>query len=61
MVGGSQMYGQQQDFRSWWSVDLTKNLTKNLQAELEIGQRFQDNSLGFERSLITAGTGIRIV
>jgi hypothetical protein len=48
------LYGQEQDFRSWWSVDLTKDLTKNLQAELELGQRFQDNSLGYERSLVTA-------
>ncbi len=45
---------QEQDFRSWWSIDLTKNLTKSLQAELELGQRFQDNSLGYERSLVTA-------
>lgn len=49
------MFGQEQDFRSWWSVDLTKDLTKNLQADLELGQRFQDNSLGYDRSLVTAG------
>jgi hypothetical protein len=49
------LYGQEQEFRSWWSVDLTKGLTKNLQAELELGQRFQDNSLGYDRSLVTAG------
>jgi len=36
-------------------VDLSKDLTKNLQVELELGQRFQDNSLRYERSLITAG------
>jgi hypothetical protein len=55
LVAGNPLFGQEQDFRSWWSIDLTKDLTKNLQAELEIGQRFKDNSLGFERSLITAG------
>ena len=55
LVAGSNLYGQEQDFRSWWSVDLTKNITRNLQAELELGQRFQDNSLGYDRSLVTAG------
>ncbi len=54
LSAGSQLFGQEQDFRSWWSIDLSKNLTKNLQAELDFGQRFQNNSLGYERSLVTA-------
>jgi hypothetical protein len=54
IISVSNLNGQEQDFRSWWSVDLTKDLTKNLQAELELGQRFQDNSLGYERTLVTA-------
>ncbi len=52
---GSSLYGQQQDFRSWWSIDFTKSLTDKLLAEVELEQRFQDNSLGYDRSLLTAG------
>lgn len=61
LLAGSQLFGQEQDFRSWWSIDLSKDLTKNLQAELELGQRFQNNSLGYERSLVTAGLEYELI
>jgi hypothetical protein len=44
---------QYQDFRSWWSIDLSKDLSKDLKAGLEIGQRFKENSLAYDRSLAT--------
>lgn len=55
MIAGGQLFGQEQDFRSWWSIDLRKDLTKKLQAGLDLGQRFENNSLGYDRSLVTAG------
>lgn len=45
--------GQYSDFRSWWSVDLNKRLTNDLDAGLEIGQRFYENSLKYDRTLAT--------
>lgn len=47
--------GQYQDFRSWWDVDVSKDLTKDLQASLDFSQRFKSNSLRYDRSLLTAG------
>lgn len=47
--------GQYQDFRTWWDVDVSKDLTKDLQASLDFSQRFKSNSLRYDRSLLTAG------
>jgi hypothetical protein len=47
--------GQQQDFRTWWEVDLSKDLISDLQANLDFSQRFRANSLQYDRSLLTAG------
>lgn len=47
--------GQRQDFRSWWEIDVSKDIAKDLQASLELSQRFKTNSLRYDRSLLTAG------
>lgn len=47
--------GQYQDFRTWWEVDISKDITNDLQASLDFGQRFRANSLQYDRSLLTAG------
>lgn len=46
--------GQEQDFRTWWEVDLSKDITNDLQASLDFSQRFRANSLQYDRSLLTA-------
>ncbi|MDF1572735.1 MAG: DUF2490 domain-containing protein [Bacteroidales bacterium] len=47
--------GQEQDFRTWWEVDISKDLTNDLQASLDFSQRFRANSLRYDRTLLTAG------
>lgn len=46
--------GQQQDFRTWWEADLSKDITNDLQASLDFSQRFKSNTLRYDRSLLTA-------
>lgn len=45
--------GQNQDFQSRAGFELSMDLTKDMEASLELGQRFKDNSLRYDRSLIT--------
>ncbi len=47
------LYGQ--DFQSRVNFELSKDFTKDLELSLELGQRFNDNSLRYDRSLVTAG------
>ncbi len=46
--------GQDQDFRTWWEADISKDITNDLQASLDFSQRFKSNSLRYDRSLLTA-------
>jgi hypothetical protein len=45
---------QEQDFRTWWEAEVSKDLTKDLQASLDFSQRFRYNSLRYDRTLLTA-------
>jgi predicted porin len=47
------LYSQNQDFRSWWNVDVSTDINKDLAASFKLGQRFRSNSLQFDRSLAT--------
>ncbi len=44
---------QYQDFRSWWNVEISKELVKDLDLKIEASQRFKENSLEYDRSVIT--------
>lgn len=44
---------QVNDFRTWSELDLRKDIGKDLQLSLEIGQRFKENSLRYDRTLFT--------
>lgn len=46
--------GQIMDFQSRASFEVAMDLTKDLEGSLEIGQRFKNNSLAYDRSLLTA-------
>lgn len=45
--------GQQQDFQSWYSLTLNKGLKSGIDLSLEGEQRFENNSLQYDRSVLT--------
>lgn len=53
--------GQYQDFRSWWSGKVSYELTDELEASLDLGQRFRSNSLVYDKTLVTAGLEYEII
>lgn len=52
---------QRQDFRTWWSADISKEIINNLEANVELEQRWRNNSLRYDRSLITASLQYEII
>jgi hypothetical protein len=49
--------GQQKDFQTWWELDLHKELSGGFELSAEIEQRFRNNSLQYDRTLITLTGG----
>ncbi len=45
--------GQQKDFQSWWEFSIDKELSNRFDLSGEIEQRFKNNSLQYDRSLVT--------
>ncbi len=45
--------GQQKDFQSWWELKFDKGLGNGFDLSAEIEQRFKNNSLQYDRSLVT--------
>ena len=52
--------GQQKDFQSWWEFSLDKRLSNGFELSGEIEQRFKNNSLQYDRSLVTVAGEYRI-
>ncbi len=52
---------QQQDFRTWWSADFSKDLTSDLGMSVELEQRFRYNSLQYDRSLVTTAVAYDVL
>jgi len=48
-----EIWGQQQDFQSWWELDLNKQLGDRFALSGELEQRFRNNSLQYDRTLAT--------
>jgi hypothetical protein len=44
---------QRKDFLSWWEGSLRYDFTKDLALDVELEQRFKENSLLYDRSLLT--------
>ena len=44
---------QYQDFGTWWNVDFSKKINKDFSAGLKVSQRFNENSIRYDRSLAT--------
>jgi hypothetical protein len=49
------LYGQQKDFGSWWEFEMDGRLKNNIKLSGELEQRFKENSLQFDRTLLTLG------
>ena len=45
--------GQQKDFQSWWEFNIDKGLKNGIGLSGEVEQRFSNNSLQYDRSLVT--------
>ena len=53
MLAAKGLYGQQKDFGSWWEFEMSGRLKNDLKLSGELEQRFKENSLQFDRTLIT--------
>lgn len=51
--GKGNLYGQQKDFQTWYELKLNKDLKSGIDLSLEAGQRFENNSMQYDRSLLT--------
>jgi len=49
------LLGQDRDFQSWWEFEFDYSLSSSLQLEGELEQRFKNNSLQYNRTLLTLG------
>jgi len=47
------LQGQQKDFQTWWELDLHRDLSGGFTLSAELEQRFRNNSLQYDRTLIT--------
>lgn len=49
------LQGQQKDFQSWWEIQVNKGLKSGFSLSGELEQRFRNNSLQYDRTLVTLG------
>ncbi len=52
-----ELQGQQRDFQSWWELELRKDLRGGFDIAGELEQRFRNNSLQYDRTLVTITGG----
>jgi len=57
LLGPGTLLGQNRDFQSWWEFEFDYSLSRSLQLEGELEQRFKNNSLQYNRTLFTLGAG----
>jgi hypothetical protein len=53
LSGAGNLYGQQKDFQSWYELELNAGLKNGIDLSLEAEQRFENNSLQYDRSVLT--------
>jgi len=53
LSSGNDLSGQRKDFMTWYEAEFDKRLNKKLDLSAEIEQRFDNNSLSYDRSLVT--------
>ncbi len=73
LSAGGIVYGQQKDFQSWFGAEVQKGLKNGMDLSGEFEQRFNNNSMQYDRTLLTlsasfdpldflsAGGGIRLL
>jgi hypothetical protein len=55
LLSATELFGQQKDFGSWWEFEMSGRLKNDLKLSGELEQRFKENSLQFDRTLLTLG------
>jgi len=55
LLGPGDLLGQSSDFQSWWEFEFDYSLNKKWKLEGELEQRFKNNSLQYNRTLLTLG------
>jgi len=53
LVSTVKSVGQQKDFQSWYELELNKDLKSGIDLSLEAEQRFENNSMQYDRSVLT--------
>lgn len=52
-----ELKGQEKDFQTWWEAELQADLPHGLDLSAEFEQRFRNNSLQYDRTLVTLTGG----
>jgi hypothetical protein len=60
-IGAARLQGQARDFQSWWELELNKKITGRLDLNGEFQQRFRNNSLQYDRSMMTLGASYDVL
>jgi len=60
-IGAAGLQGQDKDFQSWWELDLNKKISGRLDLNGEFQQRFKNNSLQYDRSMMTLGASYDVL
>ena len=55
LLGSSKLLGQESDFQTWWEFEFDRSIGSSWQLEGELEQRFKNNSLQYNRTLLTLG------
>jgi len=60
LSGISQLCGQYKDFRTWYEIEVNTGLKNGIDLSAELEQRLQDNSLRYDRTLLTLSADYRV-
>lgn len=55
------LFGQQKDLGSWWELQMSGRLKNDLKLSGELEQRFKENSLQFDRTLLTVAGEYKVL
>lgn len=57
---GPELKGQEKDFQTWWEAELQVDLPRGFDLSGELEQRFRNNSLQYDRTLVTLTGGYEV-
>ena len=61
LLTAMESHGQQKDFGSWWEIQMSGRLENKLNLTGEVEQRLKENSLQFDRTLLTLGADYNVL